>query len=138
SLGAVTTLAFNGFDADAMKIARSMFEYEVIGAYLIKHPDLVDDYFEFLRVSMQEDYGWLQQHAPDALTELHEETHKKIAAELGKIDAKFRTKSGGLRKSWKDVQIAEMAIDTAREHVYRSLYRWGSGLVHGDVTIFAS
>ena len=56
SLGAVTTLALNGFDADATKIARSMFEYEVIGAYLIKHPDLVDDYFQFVRVSMQEDY----------------------------------------------------------------------------------
>ena len=47
-----------------MKIARSMFEYEVIGAYLVNHPDLVDDYFEFVRISMQQDYEWLRQHTP--------------------------------------------------------------------------
>jgi hypothetical protein len=138
SLGAVTTLALNGFDADAMKIARSMFEYEVIGAYLRKHPDRVEDYFAFIRVSLHEDYHWIQQHAPEDLTTLHEDTHNRLLAELGKIDSSFRKKSGALKKSWKDVQLAEMAQETDRDPAYRSMYRWGSGLVHGDATMLAS
>ena len=138
SLRAVTTLTLNGFDADALKIARTMFEYEVIGAYIVKHPERVKDYIAFIRVSMQHDYNWLQEHAPRELDGLSEDTHEAVLAELAKIDPKFRTKRGGLKPSWREELIRDMAIDTDREYVYRSIYRWASGLIHGDITLFVS
>src|SRR6266516_3834825 len=41
SFGAVTTLLLNGYDSDAMRIVRGMFENEVTGAYVRLHPELV-------------------------------------------------------------------------------------------------
>ena len=138
SLRAVTTLTLNGFGADALKIARTMFEYEVIGAYLVKHPERVKDYMAFNRVSMQHEHDWLQEHAPKELDGLSQDTHEAVLAELTRIDPKFRTRKGGHKQSWNEERIRDMAIDTGREHVYRSIYRWASGLIHGDITLFVS
>ena len=138
SFGAVTTLALNGFDADAMKVARSMFENEVIAEYLRKHPELVQDYLDFIRVSMHEDFDFLQRESLDLLAGLPTETLNAINTEIGRIDARFRKKSGALKNSWKNNQLKDMAVETGREHIYRSIYRWGSGLVHGDVSVLVS
>ena len=135
SLGAVTTLAFNGFDADAMRIARSMFENEVIASYLRKHPELVDDYLDFIQVSMHKDLEFLQENAPDLLATLPQEALDAIKAQL---DDRFRKKSGKLKNRWTDKRIEDMATETGRGHIYGTVYRWGSGLVHGDVTAFVA
>src|SRR2546427_12240075 len=45
-LSALTTLLLNGYSHDAMKIARGIFESSVTVAYLIQHPDELDDFFD--------------------------------------------------------------------------------------------
>src|SRR5262249_10605546 len=47
SLSALTTMLLNGYSHDGMKIARAIFEASVTAAYLIKHPDELEDYFDF-------------------------------------------------------------------------------------------
>ncbi len=133
SLHAVVNLTLNGFDTDGMRIARSMFENEVISDYLRKHPDLVDDYNDFLYASMQEELDFLLEKAPDLLAQQPAGFVENAKTQLAAA-AKFRTKSGKLKNSWKDVSIKQMAEETGRADAYRTIYRWGSGLMHGDVT----
>src|SRR5262245_34066348 len=83
SLHAVIYLTLNGFDADAMRIARCAFENEVISEYLRLHPELVQDYNEFLFVGISEEYEFLAAHSPDLLRaqpkEFIEDAKKQIA-----------------------------------------------------------
>ena len=133
SLHAVVNLTLNGFDTDAMRVARSMWEYEVISDYLRKNPTLVDDYNDFLFAAIQTELELLLEHAPDLL-KTQEPGFVEQAKEQIKAAERFRTSKGKLKPSWKDVSIAKMAEDTGRGLAYKSIYRWGSGFVHGDIT----
>ena len=136
SLGAVTTLSFNGFGTDAMKVARSMFEKEVISDYLRKHPELADDYVDFIHVAVLQDYEYLLEKDPTALKRLPKELLKQVEAD--RTEPRFRDKKGKLKTTWKDKSIKKMAEETGRAEAYRTVYRWGSGLAHGDVTVLAA
>jgi len=136
SLHAVVNLTLNGFGSDAVRIARSMWEYEITSSYLRLHPELVTDYNDFIYVCMAEEYDFLLEKGPDLLTNRSPEIAAQIQAAL-KAAERFRRK-GRLPNSWKDVSIKKMAEETGRADVYRTVYRWGSGHVHGDITsIFA-
>lgn len=114
-----------------------MFEYEVISSYLRKHPELVDDYNDFLYASCQREFDFLMKQAPELLKNQPPEVVEKMMEQLKNAD-RFRNAKGKIKNSWKDVSIAKMAEETERAHVYQTIYRWGSGFVHGDITSIAA
>ena len=134
SFGAVTMLLLNGYDSDAMRVVRGMFENEVTAAYLRLHPVLVKDYNDFLYISIQQEIEFLQNKSPDLFAQVPPEHLENAKSEIAAIQDRFKTKKGHWKGSWTDVSVYQMAVDTGREEHYQTLYRWGSGLAHGDIT----
>jgi hypothetical protein len=89
------------------------------------------------RISCQEEIDLLIEYGPELLESQGPEFLENARERLKPAD-RFRKNNGKLKNSWKDVSIARMAEETGRSIAYRSLYRWGSGMVHGDITSIAA
>ena len=58
----------------------------------------------------------------------------RLRGDSARIGDRFKTKKGYLRDSWCEKSLYAMAVETERVAAYRTLYRWASGIHHGDVT----
>src|SRR5215467_15152387 len=74
SLLAVITLGANGFGNDALKIARSMFEAAVTIAYLRRHPEEFDNYFDFHFIVAMRRHRYIEKYSPASLVKVAPET----------------------------------------------------------------
>lgn len=135
SFGAVTILVLNGYDTDAMRIVRGMFEAEVIAEYLRKHQEKVKDYNAFLYASIQQEVQLLEETAPELLANnIEPEVLREAGAKFAAVEEQFRHRKGYIKSSWTDASIYQMAVETGREFAYRTLYRWACGISHFDIT----
>jgi hypothetical protein len=65
SLSALTTLLLNGYGPDGMKVARGIFETSSTVEYLIKHPDELEDYFDFEAITAKRRLDWMDARYPE-------------------------------------------------------------------------
>ena len=132
SLGALMVLALNGYGNDAMKIARGMFEACVNLCYLQKHPDELQDYFDFFWVRQIKPLQHLQDLVPDVFATHPEET-AKIRAEFAEVESRFRGRDWRLRGSWCKKDLAARAQEVGMLNNYRTFYSWASSMQHVDI-----
>jgi len=134
SLGALTTLLLNGYGNDAMKVARGMWESSVIVMYLIKHPELLEDYFDYFPIKVRRQLDYLDKFSSDSVKALPASRRAEIEAEYKRVTPKFTDKNGKIRGSWCKYSIRDMATEVGLEHDYLTFYSWASSMHHMDIT----
>ncbi len=77
SLGALTTLLLNGYGHDGMKIARGIFETSVTIAYLRKHPDELEDYFDFQEILTKRRLDYYDRRYPELVKDVPPDETKR-------------------------------------------------------------
>jgi hypothetical protein len=132
SLGALTTLALNGYGNDAMKIARGMFEAAVTISYLQNHPSELQDYLDYHWVNRRKWVEYIKRTCPEVLETRAAEV-AQIMEEYAKVENKFKDKRGRHRESWCTKSIAERAKEAGMSDNYQTFYRWASSMEHVDI-----
>lgn len=138
SLGALTTLLLNGYGHDGMKIARSIFEAAVTVRYLAKHPSKFQDYLDYIHIRRKKALDYIDQNVPELAKKVSPEDRKEIAESYHRIFPQFKTKRGGVRNSWSDKPLSQMAAEVGMGEQYQTFYSWASSLHHADVSGLAS
>jgi hypothetical protein len=133
SVGAVLLLGMNGYGIDAVKIARTMFEAAVTLAYLRKHPDEFDDYFDFHFIVGMKRHRFMEKHAPQHLKRVTPEALDSITRGYARVKSRF-TDKGGVRGRWSKRPFSELCTDVGLEGHYLSFYALASNIIHANIS----
>jgi hypothetical protein len=133
SLGALTIVVLNGYGHDGIKIARSMFEADVTVQYLAKHPDKLDDYLDFHHITTKKTFDYLDKNTPEIVKALPASRRTEIEQEFARVVARFTTKRG-VRSSWSDKSVAQMAAEVGLAEQYETFYSWACAIHHANVS----
>lgn len=133
SLRAVLILCVNGCGFDAFRIARSMWEAELVTHYLEVQPSEVDDYLEWHHVNAKRQSDYIRAARPDLFAAVEPTRKAEIESEYKRVAPRF-TKNGKLRKSWTTVTIADMARELGNSEQYLTFYGMASSVHHGDAS----
>ena len=139
SVGAVVTLALNGYGNDAMKVARGIFEGAVTVSFLSLHPEAVDDFLDFHWVHQARNLEKVRIHFPEQYERIPLENRKQIKAEYIRIakTGRFRTKKGEDRHRWNAIPLSRMAQEVGSGGLYLTFYSWASSMQHHDFASFS-
>lgn len=132
SCGALIILALNGYGADAMRIARSMFEGELTAAYLKRHPDLLSDYVDFVWVQQKGLLDYMRKYAVQQLASIAPDRVARAERQFATVAPRFRDRHGRLRKRWTTVSVREMAEEAGLGELYLTVYSWACAMHHAD------
>src|SRR5262249_28760641 len=133
SLGALTTLLLNGYGNDAMKVARGMFENSVIVLFLVRHPESLDDYFDYYYVKTKKQLDYLDNYDPELVKNLPAARRTEIESDYQRVKPKFTDSRGKLRGSWIKASIRDMATEVGLEEHYLTFYSWAASMHHMDI-----
>jgi len=133
SFGSLMLLVLNGYGADAMKIARGMFEASVTLGYLRLHPALIDDYFDYLFVLQKRLYESMKDSAHNQPQRFSADVVREMEANFARVAPKFRGPSGKLRANWAKASFRDMAREVGKEELYLLFYRFASSMHHSDI-----
>ena len=95
SLESVLVLVSNGCAEDAFRIARTMFESAVTIHYLESHPNLVQDYMDFLWVKRKRHHDDLLKYAPSQAAPVILQQLEQMNAEYERV--KPASQTAGIR-----------------------------------------
>jgi len=133
SVGAVLLLGMNGYGHDAIKIARTMFETAVTVAYLRKHPDEFDDYFDFHFIVAMQRHRYLENHAPEHLKKVTAKAIEETKKGYARVVARF-TANGRVRGRWSKKPFAQLCADIGLKEHYLSFYALASNITHANIS----
>lgn len=133
SVGAVLLLGMNGYGVDAIKIARTMFEAAVTVAYLRKHPDEFDDYFDFHFIVGMKRHRYIEKHAPAHLKNVTKEAIDSIMHGYARVSPRF-TVNGRVRGQWSKRPFSQLCADLGLEGHYLSFYALASNITHANIS----
>ena len=133
SVGAVLLLGMNGYGVDAIKIARTMFESAVTLAYLRKHPDEFDDYFDFHFIVGMKRHRYMEKHAPQRIKQLTPEAIDSIKNGYARVVSRF-TVNGKVRGRWSKRPFSQLCADVGLEEHYLSFYALASDITHTNIS----
>jgi len=133
SMESVLILVNNGKGTDALTIGRSMFEAAVTVSYLESHPELVQDFVDFLWVKRKKHYDYLLKFAP-AQAKLRSAVEiQQMETEYARVKSRFTNRKGVVRNSWCKLSVAAMAEEIGAASLYGGLYPFTSSYVHVDI-----
>ena len=132
SMESVLLLVTNGCGIDALRIARTMFEAAVTLHYLDSHPELVQDFVDFMWVIRKKHYEYRLTLPPEKVKPLPPETLADMESNYKRVEHRFKTRSGGIRNSWCKANLKEMAAEVKAESMY-GLYPFASSMTHTDI-----
>lgn len=127
SMTDVIILVGNKRDASAMKIARGMFEVDIISGYLEKNPQEVDAYSEFSLVQAWRYVVSGEKHSPGSVVP---EFKDQVEAEYNRAKGRFTDAKGRVAKSFSGKSIRAMAEELGRLNLYELAYSSASDLHH--------
>jgi len=127
SMTDIVILIGNKRDASAMKIARSMFEVDIIAGYLEKNPQEVDAYSEFSLVQTWRYMENSERHSPGGIPP---EFKKQAEAEYNRVKARFTDAKGRIWNTFSGKSIRAMAKELVRLDHYETAYSAASDLHH--------
>ena len=127
--GGLLILALYGYGLSGAKVARSMFEASVNAAYLVKHPECVDDYIDFHVVAKKKFYDHLLKYDAAAAKAIGAEKIAAMETEYAQVSHRFKKH----KNSWTGVSIADRAEEVGSGDLYRLVYSTLSGIAHGDI-----
>jgi hypothetical protein len=137
SMESVLILAWNGCADDAFRIARTMFESAVTIHYLEGHPELVQDYVDFLWMKRKRHRDDFLKYAPSQAEQVDSQQLEKTTAEYERVKAHFSDRKGRVRNSWCQVSLRAMAEEVKAGSMY-GLYEFTSSLIHTDMLALVS
>jgi len=133
SLGALITLALNGYGHDAVRVARGMYEAAVNATYLKLHPTEVDDYVEFHWVRQKKLLDYFQRYSPSDLSRIPAKSIAEINAEFTRVAPLFQDSRGKPRGSWCKKDLRARAEEVGLGEFHPTFYAYASGIHHGDI-----
>lgn len=133
SLGALITLALNGYGSDAMRIARSMFEGAVTVGYLKLHPDQLDDYLDFHWIRQKRLYDYTAKYQPEELHHISPDRISEMEKKYKDVAGRFTDRRGKVRGSWSKVKLRQMAEEVGKGQSYPTFYALASSMHHLDI-----
>lgn len=129
SVGAVLLLGMNGYGVDAIKIARTMFESAVTLAYLRKHPDEFDDYYDFHFIVGMKRHQYMEKYAPQHLKRVTPEAIDSIKKGYARVESRFKG-----RVRWSEGPFSQLCADVGLEAHYLSFYALASNITHANIS----
>jgi len=131
SMESVLVLVSNGCGVDGLRIARTMFEAAVTLLYLDSHPDLVEDFIDFLWIIRKKhvDYRLASNCVPPMSPEIVAETEKNYQ----RVKGRFTGTKGRIRNSWSKATLRDMAKEVGGEFIYDGIYLFGSSMTHTNI-----
>jgi hypothetical protein len=133
SVGAVLLLGMNGYGHDGIKIARTMFEAAVTVAYLRKHPDEFDDYFDFHFIVAMQRHRYMENHAPEHLKKVTAKAIAESKKGYARVVSRF-TANGRVRGRWSKKYFSQICADLGLEEHYLSFYALASNITHANIS----
>jgi hypothetical protein len=133
SMESALLLVLNGCGVDGLKLARTMFEAAVTLHYLDDHPELVQDFVDFLWVIRRKHYDCRLTRPPEKVRPIPPEIVAEIESNYERVKARFTDRRGRVRNSWCKANLMEMAKEVNAESMYRDLYPFGSSMTHTDI-----
>lgn len=131
SMESVLVLVVNGCGVDALKVARTMFEAAVTLHYLDSHPELVEDFIDFLWIIRKKHWEYRlasqQAHAVEA------EKVADVETNYQRVKGRFTDRKGRIRNSWCKATLRDMAKEVGGEFMYGGIYPFGSSMTHTDI-----
>jgi hypothetical protein len=133
SMESVLILVSNGCGVDALRLARTMFEAAVTLNYLDSHPELVQDFVDYLWVIRKTHHEYRLTLPPDEVPPLSSEKIVEMESNYQRVKHRFVGKSGKPRNSWCKATLRDMAKEINAESMYLGLYTFGSSMTHSDI-----
>ena len=133
SMESVLLLVSNGFGVDALRIARTMFEAAVTINYLDSHPELVQDFVDFLWVIRKKHHDYLLTLPQEKVQQLPLEVVAEMESNYEHVKDRFKDKRNRIRNSWCKASLKQMAKEVKAESMYDGLYPFGSSMTHTDI-----
>ncbi len=127
---AVAILCNAGHGADAVKIARGMFETHVTLRYLIRRPKDLKDFLEFDAVARYERLQFYESKMPEIYASFPGEKIKAVNEAFRAVEKRFADSTGKVRHRWSRHNLAEMARMAGLADVYDLFYRYASSVHH--------
>ena len=126
-------LCGNGFGIGASQILREMYERHVTAAYLLKHPDELEQFLEYDKVHRYKGFNhFASSYTADELDKIiSKETQERIKAQYDEVKGNFRMtlckkcKSTQPMFSWTTLSTLDLAKRTKRGlegHYYNDFY----------------
>jgi hypothetical protein len=129
---AVALLCNAGHGADAVKIARGMFETYVTFRYLLRRPQELKDFIDFDAIARYKRLQLYKSKMPELYASFSVEKIKSVDVAYRAAEKKFTDSNGKVRKSWSRHNLAEMARVAGLSDMYDLFYRYASSLHHAD------
>src|SRR5260370_24582915 len=123
----------NGYGVDAIKIARTMFESAVTVAYLRKHPDEFDDYFDFHFIVAMKRHRYMEKHAPELLKRVTDAAIAHAKEGYARVAPRF-TVNGRVRGRWSRKPFSQICADLDLEEHYLTFYELASNITHANIS----
>lgn len=132
SLAALSLLALNGYGNDALRLARSIFEGRLTVAYLVKNPNLLDDFLDFHWVLERRLHAHLESTNSTSLQKIGTQKVKEVEGNFNKVKTRFTDKKGKVRRNWCKASLRQMAEEVGMSSSYPSFYASVSSMHHLD------
>ena len=133
SMEAILLLVSNGCGVDALRLARTMFEAAIVLNYLESHPELVQDFIDYQWVIQKKHNDYRLTLPPDKVPPVAPEKITEMQANYQRVKHRFKGKHGGIRNSWCEANLWEMAKEVNAESLYGGLYPFGSSMTHTNI-----
>lgn len=121
----VVLLGTNGFGPGAMKAARSLLEASVTAEYIRLHPDVYEDFHEFIHVERYNEAEFLRIFLPESYERLDADLRQGFTAERERVRERF-----GKQSTWCKHNLAERSQQTGYLEAYRTISPIASSFVH--------
>jgi hypothetical protein len=129
---AVATLCTAGHGADAVKIARSMFETHVTFRYLLRRPQELKDFLDFDAVARYNRLQFYKSKIPQLYASFPADKINAVNNAYHAVKKRFADSTGKVRKRWSCHSLAEMARVAGLADMYDLFYSYASSLHHTD------
>lgn len=134
SMCAVLLLGMNGFGIDSLKIARCMIEAATNVAYLRKHPEEFDDYFDFHFIVAKKRYEYMERFAPASITQVTPEAIASSQSGYARVAPRYRHKNGKVRSRWSKKPFSARCAELGLQEHYLTFYDLASHIIHADIS----
>ncbi len=129
---AIAMLCNDGYGADALKIARSMFETYVTFRYLLQRPKELNDFLAFDAIARYNRLQFYKTKSPRTYAMFSAERIKAVNDNYNSVRKNFIGRKGKIRSRWCPHSLAEMARITGCGDMYDVFYRHASSVLHVD------
>jgi hypothetical protein len=133
SMESVLLLVTNGCGIDALRISRTMFEAAVTLHYLDSHPELVQDFVDYMWVIRKKHNDYRLTLPTEKVKPLPPETVAEMEANYQRVKHRFVDRKGRVRNSWCKANLKDMSKEVKAESMYGGLYPFGSSMTHTDI-----